>query len=282
MRLISSIIPNRKKTRRQSFFKMRRKRITLCLAIIIPLAVFIAFSLSNAGTGWIESKFNVIEKHFMELTARVGLKVDSVDVVGRKSTHKDDLIRALGIKIGTPIFQADIKHAQERLELLGWIKTASIARKLPNEIWLHITERKPLAIWQHKQKMFLIDKEGEVIQRTNLANFDHLPIVVGQDAAQHAAYLLDMISYYPSISNRLKSAQRVSNRRWNLYLKNGLVIKLPKEKLDFALHHLSKVNREKNLFGRQIISIDLRVQKRLTVRLDDKATKSVLSEGEDT
>ena len=282
MRLISSLKPNRKKTRRQSFFKMIRNRISLCLVIIAPLAVFIAFSLSNAGADWIESKINIIENHFMELTASAGLKVDSVNVVGRKSTHKDDLIRALGIKIGTPIFQTNLKHAQERLELLGWIKTASISRKLPNEIWLNIIERKPLAVWQHKQKIFLIDSEGEVIQRKNLATFDYLPTVVGIDAAETAAFLLDLINLYPSISNRLKSAQRVSKRRWNLYFKNGLVIKLPKEKLASALDHLSKVNKENNLFERQIISIDLRIQNRMTVRLDYKAKKVVLAEGENT
>ena len=43
------------------------------------------------------------------------------------------------------------------------MKEAAIERALPHSLHIRLTEREPVAIWQHKGNLVLIDDEGTAI-----------------------------------------------------------------------------------------------------------------------
>ena len=156
-------------------------------------------------------------------------------------------------------------------------------RILPNVIFLEIKERKALALWQRSRRPpVLIDREGDVIQKRNLAKYSNLPLVVGQDAAKNAAMLIERLHQYPLIYNEVKVAIRVSQRRWNLRLKNNIEIRLPAENIYTALNQLSEYQNKHSLFDRNIIAVDLRVPDRLIVRVNNQEKKFKKVIGENT
>ena len=75
---------------------------------------------------------------------------------------------------------------------------------------------------------------------------------------------------------------RVSGRRWNLRLRNGIDIRLPAEGLATAFERLSEYQREHALFERDVIAVDLRVPDRLIVRVSGDAAKRARTAGENT
>ena len=63
----------------------------------------------------------------------------------------------------------------------------------------------------------------------------------------------------------------VAERRWNLRLKNGIDVRLPEFEVAQALDRLVALDKEKKLISRDIVTVDLRLADRVTVRLSDDA-----------
>jgi len=69
----------------------------------------------------------------------------------------------------------------------------------------------------------------------------------------------------------VRASVLIGERRWNLRLRNGLDIRLPERGIEQALDMLVALDRDKKLLTRDIVSVDLRLPDRVTVRLSDAA-----------
>lgn len=123
-----------------------------------------------------------------------------------------------------------------------------------------------MALWQHEQKLRVIDQDGHVLTEEGLAAYAHLPMVVGPDAPQHAQDFLAMIASRPAIAEQVEAAVRVGGRRWDLHMKNGVDIRLPEEGVAEALDQLAEMTAASALLERDIIAIDLRLSDRLVIQ----------------
>ena len=255
----------------------RRQPRRSSTAVILMAATAVAVVAVVGGTwqlvrsGWIAATVEHGQQATLALTGRAGLRVDEVLVEGRSHTESALLLAALGVRRGMPILAFDPQAARQRVEALGWVRRASVARRLPNLIYLRIEERHPIALWQHEGRHFLVDREGTVILRRDSTSFDGLPTVVGDEAPDHAAALLDLLTGYPSIAVRVEGAVLVSRRRWNLRLVNGIDVRLPEHGIAAALGWLADLEREHGLLTRDIVALDLRQPDRLIVRLGTAA-----------
>ena len=283
MRLTPKAPKDKNIANRPTISQLKQRRIA-ALAVIILFIVGITGTVWSAvSSGWVENKMELVKNSIIEATATAGMVVKEINVTGRQETSPSDLIETLDIKIGTPILKVEIEEARLRVESLGWIKSASVLRLLPNVIILDIKEREALALWQRNRRPpVLIDREGTVIQKRNLGKHSDLPLVVGQDAAKNAAVLIDLLHRHPLIFNEVKVAIRVSERRWNLRLKNNIEIRLPAEEIATALNQLSEYQNKHSLFDRDIIAVDLRLPNRLIVRINNKEKKRKIIIGENT
>ena len=72
----------------------------------------------------------------------------------------------------------------------------------------------------------------------------------------------------------MRASVLVGERRWNLRLKNGLDVRLPEVEVARALERLAALDREAKLVSRDIVSIDLRLPDRVTVKLSPAAAKA--------
>jgi len=153
------------------------------------------------------------------------------------------------------------------LQGLGWIRGVSVARRLPDEVDVRITEAVPVAIWQHDGNFELVDIEGKPIGGGGMGRFAQLPVLVGDSAPQHAGELFAMLSREPDLAARVTAAVWVSERRWNIRFDNGVDVKLPAESAQAAWSLLARLEREKRLLARDISVIDMRLPDRLTIRL---------------
>ena len=283
MRLIPKAPKNKKIANRPTISQLKQRRITVLAVIIVFLVGVTGTVWSAVSSGWVENKMDLAKNSVIEATAAAGMVVESIYLRGSQATSRSDLLETLDIKKGTPILNVDIKEARLRVESLGWVKSATLVRVLPNAIFLDIKEREALALWQRNRRPpVLIDTEGAVIQKRNLAKYSDLPLVVGQGAAKNAAVLIERLHEYPLIFNEVKVAIRVSERRWNLRLRNNIEIRLPAEKISTALNQLYEYQNKHSLFDRNIIAVDLRVPDRLIVRVNNQEKKQKKVIGENT
>ena len=206
--------------------------------------------------------------------AAVGFRIDEVLVVGRAETAHADLLAALGLARGAPIFAFDADAARRRVETLPWVRQARVTRMLPATVVVRIDEREPLALWQHQGRFALIDREGRVILRTRLERFADLPVVVGEDAPAHAARILAILAAEPHLMKRVTAMVRVGGRRWNVRIDGTIDVRLPEDGADAAWKRLAEYDRTQSLLNRNVRVLDLRLPDRLIVqtRVPDKDT----------
>jgi hypothetical protein len=140
-------------------------------------------------------------------------------------------------------------------------------RRLPDTLYVRLVEKRPLALWQHDGRLQLIDDTGAVIPVPRLDRFAKLPLVVGADAASHAADLLAMLAKEPDLAARVTAAVRVGGRRWNLRLDGRIDVLLPADDAATAWAALAHLERSSAILEREVEAIDLRLPDRLVVRL---------------
>ncbi len=199
-------------------------------------------------------------------STELGFTVDEIFVVGRRETTPQALRDALGIGRGAAILAFDIHAARRRVLALPWVESVAIERLLPDTLVVHIGERRPLALWQHRGSFALIDDNGEVIARSGVERFGNLPVVVGEDAPRHAAGILGVLATQPELAALVEAVVRVGGRRWNVRLAGGIDVRLPEDDPSGAWEKLAEYQRVHGLLRKDVKVLDLRLPDRLIVR----------------
>ena len=250
-------------------------RAAVC-AVAALLGLTTAYTLSSwTLRGGPRAALESLGGQMLAWSGQAGLAVRDVYVEGRRRTPQEILRSRLGIEIGMPILALDPAATRQRLEDLGWIEQASVARMLPDAVQIRLLERQPLALWQRDGRFEVIDRRGVVIENAlshDPEQYAHLRVVVGDDAPELAAGLFALLSTEPALSNRVVAATRIGERRWNLYLDNQIEVWLPEHDVLGAWHLLARKARDEALLERAITLVDLRfLPERLRLRLDPAA-----------
>ncbi len=249
----------------------RAQKLAAVLAGVGALAGGVAY-LAEAGLPpRARIAVDALENDALVASARLGLSVQQVLVDGRVETPAADVLHVLDVSRNAPILAFRPADAKAELEKLPWVKTASVERRLPNVVYVRLVEREPLALWQRRGQLTLIDREGVEISGADLSRFATLPVVVGDGAPKHAADLFALLATDPDLARRVAAAVRVGDRRWNLRLDLGdgrtVDALLPEENPGAAWARLSELDHSKGLFDHDIVAVDLRFPDRLIVRV---------------
>lgn len=241
--------------------------------VALPALLVVGTGLVMWRTGRIAAIADRIDRAVIDATAQAGLVVRDVAVEGRTETGRATILATLDVKLGSPIMAVDLDRSRALLERLPWVATALVERRLPGTIYVKLIERQPMALWQNRDKLVLIDAHGTVLTDHDLGRFSKLPMLVGSDAPQHANDILSVLAEVPAIARRVSSASRVGGRRWNLTLDNGIVVRLPEGDIGAALRQLAVLDAKSQLFERDVVAIDLRLPDRLVVQTGPAATQ---------
>jgi len=200
-----------------------------------------------------------------------GLAVQEIRVEGREFTPREALLTAIGTVPGDPILDFDPAAARQRLSEIAWVEQAHVERRLPNIIFVRLRERQAFAIWQMDGQYAVIDRQGNVMATDRFEAFGPLPFVVGAGAQRAAAQMVDTLREMPTIAERVEALVRVSDRRWNLRMHNGVDVLLPEGHERAALVRLASLQAADHLLDRPLAIVDMRLPDRLVVRLPPEA-----------
>ena len=247
--------------------RIRRLRIgaaiVACVALVLTIAGGVTWYVTS---GAMTADVQKARAAAFDIAANVGLRLREVYVSGRVNTDQDALREALGATVGMPIFAIDPSQARSRIESLSWVRRAVVERRLPDELFIHLEERVPLALWQRKGTFVVVDRSGQVVSGARPEDFAGLLLIVGDDAPRHAAKLIAVFQRDPALARRVAAAVRVGGRRWNLRFDNGIDVRMPEEGLAEAWRRLAAFERKNRLLARDISTLDLRMPDRLVVR----------------
>jgi len=203
-----------------------------------------------------------------------GFRITTVGINGRKQLTQDEVLAIGGVSGRSSLLFLDAAVVRDKLKANPWIADATVLKLYPGRLQIDIVERTAFALWQRDGRISVIADDGAVLEPYLSHSFISLPLVVGMGAETRARDFLALLARYPQVRALTKAAVFVGERRWNLRLKDGLDIRLPENDVGNALAALSKLDKEEQLFSRDIVAIDMRLPDRLTVQLSEDAAKA--------
>jgi cell division protein FtsQ len=250
--------------------KMRRFLIGF---LVVGTIIWLTFSLWRHHV--IDAFQTTLHKSVIAFSHQHGLVVEEITVIGRARQDSTVMMAQLALAKGQPLFALDLAGMREKLLQLPWLKDVTIARHFPHEIIITLQERVPTALWQYQGKIFVIDDEGYPIEEaTRTGPYAAFPLVVGGEAQKHVGALMVLLRAEPVIAEKLEAAMRVGGRRWDLKLKNGVVIKLPEENVEKALATVVAMHKIKEILNFPLNFVDVRTQNKTILSVDIEQEKN--------
>jgi cell division septal protein FtsQ len=116
-------------------------------------------------------------------------RLNTIEVQTDGTQQRDQVLKFAQLREGINIFSVNLAQIHDRLQQLPQVDDVQVERKMPNEIDIHITERKPIA-WITSEKAvanpfvsdaaFLIDARGILMKEKKLLpEYLALPLIVG-------------------------------------------------------------------------------------------------------
>lgn len=228
------------------------------------LSVVLAMLAALFASGIIGRGFRAVDNGVNQTLAHAGFGISEIHITGNRRTPYKQILEVLGMQPGQSIFSADLFGARNRLAHLDWIASAEVHRRYPDAIFVTLVEKRPFALWQSppnargEAPIALVERNGSIITTRDLEKFSRLPKLVGEGAPQSAAELVDAVKSHRAISARTAAFARVSSRRWNLILDDGVIVKLPEAGWDKQLAALEHLIIDNGILERDVTEIDLR------------------------
>lgn len=254
---------------------VRRRRNQRIRRIAMPVIMAVAALAALWGwqSGMVAQKWSALEEVVSAQLVKSGLAIDAVIVSGLSHLPEGEVLEAAAIPRGTPIFAVDLEEVRDRVAMIGWVRDVAVSRQFPNIVRIDVTERVPIAVWQHEGELVLIDNTGAQITRTGIENFQTLPQVVGAGANVAAASIVTVLQSEPMLYGQMSAAIRVGERRWDVLFKNGVRLKLPEDGAARAWRRMAELQAKHNVLAREVEIVDLRQADRLILRLTSDEVK---------
>jgi len=203
-------------------------------------------------------------------SAFVGIRIADIEIEGLHSVSRIDVLTSLDLGPQNSLLSFDVHRARADLKRLAWVRDAVVTKTYPDKLVIHITERTPFAVWQNGQALYLVERDGSEIGPFD-PRYGNLPLVVGRGANRHAAEIVSQVGKFRELDGEVVSYVRLGDRRWDLHLRDNVVVMLPEPSAATALEKFVTFRRDGDLDRRAIESVDLRLPDRIVVRLSGEA-----------
>ena len=106
------------------------------------------------------------------------LHVAHFDVAGHKRMTKDAVIAACGVTPGSSLMKVNPYEVARRLEMLPWVRKATVQQVMPSTLAIQVQEYQPFALLLGKD-LSIVDRSGYVFKVAEPGEADDLPIITG-------------------------------------------------------------------------------------------------------
>ena len=247
----------------------RQRRWKLCMigggVALSALAALIGWQVYNGK--FVETTGKFLSEAYAGATAATGFAIKNIAVEGRERTDKHLLMEAIDTKPKESLLALSIDEVKERIEKISTIREARVERRLPDTLHITLVERTPMAVWQNKGTLSVIDRDGVVLKEENPAHYKHLLVVVGTQAPEKLDELLGILKQQPQLASKVVAAVRVGERRWDIKMQQGVKVMLPEEHAEKAWDYLAELERDRQILSNNLRQIDLRLDEKAFIRL---------------
>ncbi|MCE2991553.1 MAG: FtsQ-type POTRA domain-containing protein [Candidatus Jidaibacter sp.] len=209
----------RKKVKRKLppvLVQLCKNMIALTVLFIIAVIIFPTHLVSS------------ITDVYKQQLERFDFRVAAIKVLGNDRVSEEKIISLSGIKTNEQILHLDLAEAKNKIEQELWIESVIVERVLPETIIISVKEESPQALYIEGAKRYLINRNGKKLQEVfkDLDAQDYVR-VTGKGANLNFEVVMQELYNFTNIHKQIESLHYIDGRRWDVKLKNNIIIKLP-------------------------------------------------------
>ena len=244
---------------------------TRAVVFVLFVTFFSAFMVVVLKNDLVNKKISETRDLVLDYIGKENFLLDDVIITGRNRSKIEDILKSINIRQGDNLLKASIVEIKQNLESLPWIRDVEVTRSFfPNILKIEIKEKDVLALWQLNERFYPLDMDGYVIEADYIPNGEVLLVVGPKASEKFIEFIAKIRKIDPEFAKRIKVANYISQRRWNVVLddiKNGITIKLPENDYEEAWRKLLKLEKTKGILKRKLTIIDLRSEGKVVVKL---------------
>jgi len=170
-------------------------------------------------------------------------------------------------KLLSPVYNKslfNLKNSEIKNMLIqeSFIESFNIKKKYPNTLKIKIYEKKPIAILLKNQNKFLLSEKIDLIEYREIAKFQNLPYVFGNEKQFKIFYQnLEKINFPFDI---VKKFIFYDFNRWDIETRDNKIIKLPNVNYIKSLENFLNLINDKNFIKYKMF--DYRISNQLILK----------------
>ena len=188
-------------------------------------------------------------------------KIKNIKVSGLKETDNEIILKSLENLDLRNIFLINNYEISKIVSSFSLVEKFEIFKKYPSSLSVEIKKTDFLARINIDDTILIIGSNGKLLENRSLEK--NLPFIFGKPHITEFLKLKSTLDISKIDYNKIKNFYFFPSKRWDIQLKNNIVLKLPREKLSDSLDNAFEfINNES---FNNIKVLDLRIKNRLIV-----------------
>lgn len=249
---------------KKNILNRRRKKIYFPTILILLFFLIIVIYIFLFYDQKIFKQFNSIIENYSD---KYQYSLSVVNINGLNNINEDEILNLIKPYKDSSIFLIPIKKIANKISQNNWVKSINIQSNYKDTIEINIDESKPIGIYTTGIQNILFSDDLKILE--NIANnekrFSALIKFEGKNSIHESIKLID--SFPDDFIQYVDKAFLINQRRWDLELKNSILLKLPENNIKEALENYKKIYI--NFSNEELIeieSIDLRMKKNIILK----------------
>ena len=212
-----------------------------------------------------------------QVEARPEFQIRQMAITGASPVLADAIRERLGLTFPLSWFQIDTVAIHDNVAALDAVAEVRVTVELGGALHVDVREREPAILWRYAGAIEILDATGHRIafldSRDTRAD---LPLITGDGANAAVPEALSLFEAAKPIAARVRALTRQGERRWDVVLDRGQVIKLPEDEPRVALERVIAMQQTMDLLARDTPVVDVR-SARMTVTVGNSAAEMLES-----
>jgi len=185
--------------------------------------------------------------------------IKQINVSGNNQLAGEEVIGVSHLQLGQNLLSLDVNMVREALEQNGWVESAAVSRVYPYTVNITIEEAIPQALWWNNDGFYLIARSGRIIKQIPdpLGKPPYMLIFGAEAPSKYSKMYQELFNH--AIFPQVVAMSNIRGRRWDIYLEDGTLIKLPEINVGKALNLLDKLHKNGIMKSRGVRELDMRL-----------------------
>ena len=208
--------------------------------------------------------YNPSEMELISNQSNSLFNIKNIKIINNEKINQDVIEKKLKKIYGKNIFFVKTSEIEKVIRNITYLQSIEVKKKYPNTLIVKVFETSPLAILLKNSDYYILDSGANLIliNADSVTNYNY-PHIFGKNSEKYFLKFLKLLkeNNFPIID--IKSYYYFQIGRWDLQLKDGLLIRLPNNMIKNAIEKSIELLNKDDFKNYEVI--DLRINGRIIV-----------------